>query len=59
MWVVFFHIQKREVPWATEVCRSNKHMGYTVHWDSGVINGFKNFIRKTYRVTRCPRVDNF
>jgi hypothetical protein len=59
MWVVFFDIQKREVLWATEVSGFCKHMGYTAHWASGIIDGFKYFIRKTYRVPRFPMYNNF
>ncbi len=59
MWVVFFDIQTREVLWATEVSGNCGHMGYTAHWGSGIVDGFKKFIRKKYRVPRFPMYDNF
>ncbi len=59
MWIVFFDIQTREVLWATEVSGNCGHMGYTAHWGSGIVDGFKNFIHKTYRVPRFPMYDNY
>jgi len=48
-WIVFFDIQSREILWSTKVTGNCKHMGYTAHWGSGVIDGFKDFIRNKYR----------
>jgi hypothetical protein len=48
-WVVFFDIQTRELLWTTKVDGRCEHMGYTAHWASGVIDGFKRFIRNDYR----------
>lgn len=59
MWVVFFNIQSREVLWATEVYGKCGGAGYTTHWGSGIVDGFKKFIRKVYRVPRFPMYDNF
>jgi len=59
MWVVFFDIQSREVRWATEVYGKCGGAGYTAHWGSGIVDGFKNFIHKKYRVPRYPMYDNF
>jgi hypothetical protein len=59
MWVVFFDIQNREILWATEVTGRCQHMGYTAHWGSGIIDGFKYFIRKTYRKPLFPAYDNY
>ena len=59
MWVIFFDIKSRSVLWATEVTGNCEHMGYTAHWASGIVDGLKKFIRKTYRVPRFPMYDNF
>lgn len=59
MWVVFFDIGSRSVRWATETYGNCGHMGYTAHWGSGIVDGFKKFIRKKYRVPRFPMYDNF
>lgn len=48
-WVVFFDIRTREVLWASKTSGKCSHMGYTAHWASGVIEGFKKFIRHEYR----------
>ncbi len=59
MWVVFFDIQTRNVLWATEVYGKCGGTGYTAHWGSGIVEGFKKFIHKTYRVPRYPMYDNY
>jgi hypothetical protein len=59
MWVVFFDIRNREILWTTEVTGNCKHIGYTAHWGSGIVDGLKKFIRKTYRVPRYPMYDNY
>jgi hypothetical protein len=48
-WVVFFNIKSREIIWATRVTGDCKHMEYTAHWGSGIVDGFKEFIRVQYR----------
>jgi hypothetical protein len=48
-WVVFFDISNREILWATKVSGKCKHMGYTAHWGSGIVDGFRHFIRKEYK----------
>jgi len=48
-WVVFFDLETREVLWAVRTTGKCGHLGYTAHWASGIIDGFKRFIRKEYR----------
>jgi len=48
-WVVFFDLQSREVLWAVRTKGKCSHMGYTAHWASGIIDGFKRFVKKEYR----------
>ncbi len=43
-WVTFFDIKTREVLWTVKVSGACSHMGYTAHWGSGVVEGFRNFI---------------
>jgi hypothetical protein len=59
MWIVFFDIQSREVLWATEVTGNCQHMGYTAHWASGIIDGFKYFIRKIYKKPLFPPLEAY
>jgi hypothetical protein len=58
-WIVFFDIRTREVLWSTEVSGACSHMGYTAHWGSGIIEGFKRFISKYYRVRRLPPLEAY
>ena len=44
-WVVFFDVRTRHVIYKTKVFGRCSHMGYTAHWASGVVNGFKHFAR--------------
>lgn len=48
-WVVFFDLKSRDILWATKVSGDCGHMGYTAHWASGVIDGFRDFIRTKYK----------
>jgi hypothetical protein len=48
-WVTFFDIRSREVLWSVRVSGRCKHMGYTAHWGSGVVDGFRNFISSVYK----------
>ncbi|MDP4281467.1 MAG: hypothetical protein Q8867_04885 [Bacteroidota bacterium] len=48
-WVVFFDISNRNIIWATKTTGKCEHMGYTAHWASGVIDGFKKFVKREYR----------
>jgi hypothetical protein len=48
-WVVFFDLKSRDILWAVKTNGDCKHMGYTAHWASGVIDGFKDFIRTKYK----------
>jgi hypothetical protein len=43
-WITFFDIHTREILWATKASGECRHMGYTAHWGSGIVTGFKNFI---------------
>lgn len=43
-WVVFFDIGSREIIYQTRTYGKCSHMGYTAHWGSGVVEGFKQFI---------------
>ncbi len=47
-WVTFFDIRTREILWTMKVTGKCSHMGYTAHWGSGVVEGFKNFIGSAY-----------
>ena len=47
-WVTFFDIKSREVLWTVKVSGACSHMGYTAHWGSGIVEGFKNFISSVY-----------
>lgn len=47
-WIVFFDIRSRDILWATKVSGHCKHMGYTAHWGSGIVDGFKGFIHHYY-----------
>jgi hypothetical protein len=47
-WIVFFDIGTREILWATKFSGHCSHMGYTAHWGSGVVNGFKAFVNQVY-----------
>jgi hypothetical protein len=42
-WVIFFDIRSRHILYKTKVYGKCEHMGYTAHWASGVIEGFKFF----------------
>jgi hypothetical protein len=44
-WVVFFDVRSRRVIYKTKIYGKCTHMGYTAHWASGVIYGFKKFAR--------------
>jgi len=43
-WVVFFDIGSREIIYQTKAYGECSHMGYTAHWGSGVVEGFKHFV---------------
>ncbi|MBE0647898.1 MAG: hypothetical protein IH596_08945 [Bacteroidales bacterium] len=43
-WVVFFDVGSREILYKTKVYGKCSHMGYTAHWASGVVEGFKYFL---------------
>jgi len=47
-WVTFFDIRTREILWTVKVTGPCSHMGYTAHWASGIVEGFKNFIGSAY-----------
>jgi len=42
-WVVFFDIGSRRIIYKTKIYGKCSHMGYTAHWASGVVEGFKYF----------------
>ena len=42
-WVVFFDIGSRRIIYKTKIYGKCSHMGYTAHWGSGVVQGFKYF----------------
>ena len=42
-WVVFFDLGSRKILYKTKIYGQCSHMGYTAHWASGVIDGFKYF----------------
>jgi len=45
-WVVFFDIGSRDILYKTKVFGACSHMGYTAHWASGVVEGFKAFANR-------------
>ena len=47
-WVVFFDIATRNILWSAKVSGDCKHMGYTAHWASGVIDGFSRFANREF-----------
>jgi hypothetical protein len=47
-WVVFFDIKTRDILWATKAYGKCKHMGYTAHWGSGIVDGFNYFYHHNY-----------
>ncbi len=47
-WVTFFDIKTREVLWTVKVSGKCSHMGYTAHWGSGIVSGFKKFVSSVY-----------
>ena len=42
-WVVFFDVGSRRILYKTKTYGKCSHMGYTAHWASGVVEGFKYF----------------
>ena len=42
-WVIFFDIGSRRIIYKTKIYGKCSHMGYTAHWASGVVEGFKYF----------------
>lgn len=48
IWITFFDLKTREVLWAVRLTGNCKHMGYTAHWGSGIVKGFKRFISNWY-----------
>ncbi|MFC2101535.1 hypothetical protein ACFLS7_00910 [Bacteroidota bacterium] len=44
-WVVFFDVGSREILYKTKIYGKCSHMGYTAHWGSGVVEGFKYFLK--------------
>ncbi|MEI7492245.1 MAG: hypothetical protein WCK92_12655 [Bacteroidota bacterium] len=47
-WITFFDIGTRELLWTVKVTGACQHMGYTAHWGSGIVEGFKSFINSSY-----------
>ena len=43
-WVIFFNVKSRHILYKTKIYGKCKHMGYTAHWGSGIVEGFKSFI---------------
>ena len=43
-WVVFFDITSRKIIYMTKIFGKCDHMGYTAHWGSGVVEGFRYFL---------------
>ncbi len=43
-WVVFFDVDSRQILYKTKIYGKCSHMGYTAHWASGVVEGFKHFV---------------
>jgi len=48
IWVTFFDIKTRDVLWVVKVTGRCSGMGYTTHWGTGIVDGFKNFINSVY-----------
>lgn len=42
-WAVFFDLKSRHVMYKTKINGKCDHMGYTAHWATGVVEGFKYF----------------
>jgi hypothetical protein len=42
-WVVFFDIRSRKILYSGKTHGRCSHMGYTAHWASGIIEGYKRF----------------
>ena len=42
-WVVFFDIKSRMILYKAKTFGKCSHMGYTAHWTSGVVEGFRQF----------------
>ena len=42
-WLVFFDVKSRHVLSKTKINGECSHMGYTAHWATGVVEGFKFF----------------
>jgi len=45
-WVVFFDIRTRQILYKCNTLGDCGHMGYTAHWASGIIDGYKRFARQ-------------
>jgi hypothetical protein len=45
-WIVFFDMQSRKILYKSRTYGKCSHMGYTAHWASGVVEGFKRFAHK-------------
>lgn len=45
-WVVFFDIGSHKILSKTKIFDKCSHMGYTAHWASGVVEGFKDFANR-------------
>ncbi|MEI7726520.1 MAG: hypothetical protein WCK09_15530 [Bacteroidota bacterium] len=43
IWLVFFDVKSRHVLYKTKINGECSHMGYTAHWATGVVEGFKVF----------------
>ena len=43
-WVLFFDVGSRRIIYKTRIYGKCSHMGYTAHWASGVVEGFKHFV---------------
>ena len=43
IWLVFFDLKSRHVLNKTKINGECSHMGYTAHWSTGVVEGFKSF----------------
>lgn len=42
-WIVFFDIKSRTIMYKAKAIGKCSHMGYTAHWASGVVEGFRQF----------------
>ncbi|MGE5423963.1 MAG: hypothetical protein ACM3N9_01290 [Syntrophothermus sp.] len=45
-WIIFFDVRTRDILFQCMTSGGCSHMGYTAHWASGIIEGFKRFVKK-------------